>query len=108
MGVTPSRRSSSGWRRVERRRADDVWRRGVWGGSRLQRRKGRDASLDSGSRTPATLDPDVFRPPAPNYAQNRRSAKAASTSGIVNTWEVLSNDYGRLEWRPLLARRLTR
>jgi gamma-glutamyltranspeptidase/glutathione hydrolase len=54
--------------------------------------KGETRVLDSGSRTPATLDPDVFRPPAPNYAQSRRSAKAASTPGMVNTWETLSND----------------
>ena len=63
--------------------------------------KGETRVLDSGSRTPATLDPNVFRSPALNYVQNRRSAKAASTPGMVNTWETLSNDYGRLEWRRL-------
>ena len=57
--------------------------------------------LDSGSRAPATLDPDVLRPPTPNYAENRRSAKAASTPGAVNVWEALSGDYGELEWRRL-------
>src|SRR5215213_8734678 len=64
-------------------------------------RKGETRVLDSGSRTPATLDPDVFRSPTPNYGQNRRSAKAASTLGAANVWEALSNDYGELEWRRL-------
>ena len=43
--------------------------------------KGETRVLDSGSRTPATLDPNVFRSPALNYVQNRRSAKAAGSSG---------------------------
>ena len=57
--------------------------------------------LDSGSRAPAALDPDVFHPPTPNYAENRRSAKAASTMGAVDVWEALSRDYGELEWQRL-------
>ena len=57
--------------------------------------------LDSGSRAPATLDPDVFRSPMPNYVENRRSAKAAATPGVVNVWQALSEDYGELEWRRL-------
>ncbi|MDQ3927473.1 MAG: gamma-glutamyltransferase [Actinomycetota bacterium] len=57
--------------------------------------------LDSGSRAPATLDPDVFRSPTPNYVENRRSAKAAATPGVVNVWQALSDDYGELEWRRL-------
>jgi gamma-glutamyltranspeptidase/glutathione hydrolase len=63
--------------------------------------KGETRVLDAGSRTPATLDPDVFRSPTPNYIENRRSAKAASTLGAANVWETLSNDYGKLEWRSL-------
>ena len=63
--------------------------------------KGETRVLDSGSRAPATLDPDVFRPPTPNYLENRRSAKAASTPGATDIWEILSNDYGELEWRRL-------
>jgi gamma-glutamyltranspeptidase/glutathione hydrolase len=57
--------------------------------------------LDSGSRAPAALDPDVFHPPTPNYAENRRSAKAVSTLGAVDVWEALSRDYGELEWQRL-------
>jgi gamma-glutamyltranspeptidase / glutathione hydrolase len=57
--------------------------------------------LDSGSRAPAALDPDVFHPPTPNYVENRRSAKAASTLGAVDVWEALSGDYGELEWQRL-------
>jgi gamma-glutamyltranspeptidase/glutathione hydrolase len=63
--------------------------------------KGETRVLDSRSRAPATLDPDVFRSPTPNYSENRRSAKAASTLGAANVWEALSNDYGELEWRRL-------
>ena len=57
--------------------------------------------LHAGSRMPATLDPAVFRPPAPNYAENRRGAQAISTPGNVNAWEELSEDYGELEWQRL-------
>jgi gamma-glutamyltranspeptidase/glutathione hydrolase len=57
--------------------------------------------LHAGSRMPATLDPEAFRPPAPNYVENRRGAKAVSTPGNVNAWEALSRDYGELEWRRL-------
>ena len=57
--------------------------------------------LHASSRMPATLDPKAFRPPTPNYAQNRRGAKAISTPGNANAWEALSRDYGELEWRRL-------
>jgi gamma-glutamyltranspeptidase / glutathione hydrolase len=57
--------------------------------------------LHADSRMPATLDPAVFRPPTPDYAENRRGAKAISTPGNVNAWEKLSEDYGDLEWRGL-------
>ncbi len=63
--------------------------------------EGRTRFLHASSKMPATLDPDVFRPPAPGYAENRRSAKAISTPGNVNAWEALSRDYGELEWRRL-------
>ena len=64
-------------------------------------KKGEARFLDAGSRMPATLDPNVFHPPTPNYLANRRSAKAVSTPGNVNAWEALSKDYGKLEWRRL-------
>jgi gamma-glutamyltranspeptidase/glutathione hydrolase len=57
--------------------------------------------LHASSRAPATLDPTVFRPPTPNYLENRRNAKAVSTPGNVNAWKALSEDYGDLQWRSL-------
>jgi gamma-glutamyltranspeptidase / glutathione hydrolase len=63
--------------------------------------EGETRVLHADSRMPATLDPAVFRPPTPNYAENRRGAKAISTPGNVNAWERLSEDYGDLEWRRL-------
>ena len=62
---------------------------------------GQTRVLDSASRAPAMLDPAVFHPPTPSYVENRRSAKAASTPGMANVWETLSNDHGVLEWRRL-------
>jgi gamma-glutamyltranspeptidase / glutathione hydrolase len=64
-------------------------------------KEGETRFLHASSRMPATLEPDVFHPPAPNYVENRRSAKAISTPGNVNAWETLSRDYGELEWRRL-------
>jgi gamma-glutamyltranspeptidase/glutathione hydrolase len=63
--------------------------------------RGETRVLHADSRMPATLDPAVFRPPTPNYAENRRGAKAISTPGNANAWERLSEDYGDLEWRRL-------
>ena len=63
--------------------------------------KGETRILHAGTRMPATLNPAVFRPPTPNYVENRRGAKAISTPGNVNAWERLSEDYGDLEWRRL-------
>lgn len=63
--------------------------------------RGETRVLHADSRMPATLVPAVFRPPAPNYAENRRGAKAISTPGNANAWERLSEDYGDLEWRRL-------
>jgi gamma-glutamyltranspeptidase/glutathione hydrolase len=57
--------------------------------------------LDAGSRMPATLDPNAFRPPTPNYSENRRGAKSVSTPSNVDAWGTLSQDYGNLEWRRL-------
>jgi gamma-glutamyltranspeptidase / glutathione hydrolase len=65
--------------------------------------EGETRFLNASSRTPATLDPAVFRPPTPNYLANRRNAKAVSTPGNVNAWEALSEEYGNLEWRSLFG-----
>jgi gamma-glutamyltranspeptidase/glutathione hydrolase len=57
--------------------------------------------LHASSRMPATLNPEVFRPPTPNYTENRRGAKAISTPGNANAWEELSRNYGELGWQRL-------
>jgi len=57
--------------------------------------------LNCSGRIPAALDSDVFRPPTPNYLENRRGAKAVSTPGNLNAWEAMSKKYGKLEWRRL-------
>ena len=57
--------------------------------------------LDTGSRTPAALDPEVFRSSAPNFVDNRCGAKAVSTPGNTNAWEALSSNYGELRWQRL-------
>src|ERR687894_1701165 len=40
--------------------------------------------LHASSRMPATLYPGAFRPPTPNYVENRRGARAISTPGNAN------------------------
>jgi gamma-glutamyltranspeptidase/glutathione hydrolase len=57
--------------------------------------------LDTGSRTPAALDPSVFRESTPDFADNRCGAKTVATPGNLNAWERLSKDYGELEWARL-------
>jgi gamma-glutamyltranspeptidase/glutathione hydrolase len=57
--------------------------------------------LDSSGKIPAACDSDLFRPPCPDYLQNRRGAKAVSTPGNVNAWESMSEKYGKLAWPKL-------
>jgi len=57
--------------------------------------------LDSSGRIPRNVDSDVFRPPTPDYRENRRGAKAVSTPGNVNAWWAMSSTYGRLDWKEL-------
>lgn len=59
--------------------------------------------LNCSGRIPAGLNPDIFRPPYPNYAKNRTGAAAVSTPGNVNAWEAMSKRYGRLGWRDLFG-----
>jgi gamma-glutamyltranspeptidase/glutathione hydrolase len=54
--------------------------------------------LEVGSRTPASLDPSVFRPPTPGYAENRCGAGAVVTPGNPNAWETMWEEYGEAEW----------
>ncbi len=58
--------------------------------------------LDSSGRIPRGVDPDAFRPPTPDYRENRRGAKAVSTPGNVHAWASMSDEYGRLPWAELL------
>jgi gamma-glutamyltranspeptidase/glutathione hydrolase len=59
--------------------------------------------LNSSGRIPAGVQSDVFRAPAPNFLQNRVSAKAVSTPGNLHAWEALSKKHGRLKWPQLFA-----
>lgn len=59
--------------------------------------------LDSSGKIPASVDSDVFRPPAPGYLDNRRGPKAVSTPGNVNAWESMSKTYGKLAWNELFS-----
>ena len=63
--------------------------------------KGETRFLDTGSRTPAALDPGAFREPTPNFIDNRCGAQAVVAPGNLNAWERLSEDYGELEWHRL-------
>lgn len=59
----------------------------------------RDAAfLNCSGRIPATVTSDVFRPPTPNYLENRRGARAISTPGVVRCWEALWKEHGELPW----------
>lgn len=64
--------------------------------------KGKLRCLDASGRFPAATDADVFRAPTPNYLENRKGAKAISTPGNANAWEVLAKEYGKLPWPRLL------
>jgi gamma-glutamyltranspeptidase / glutathione hydrolase len=59
--------------------------------------------LNASGRIPRSVDSDVYRPPTPNYLDNRRGAKAVSTPGNVNAWEALSKRYGKRPWRELFT-----
>ncbi len=63
---------------------------------------GKARFLDSSGKIPTNVDSDAFRPPTPNYKENRRGAKAVSTPGNVNAWWAMSSEYGNLKWSKLL------
>ena len=63
--------------------------------------KARTRFLDSSGKIPMRINSDVFRPPTPDYRENRRGAKAVSTPGNVNAWWAMSSEYGKLEWKKL-------
>jgi gamma-glutamyltranspeptidase / glutathione hydrolase len=57
--------------------------------------------LETGSRTPAALDPAIFRPPTPGYEEHRCGAAVVSTPGNLNAWETMWEEYGELGWARL-------
>jgi gamma-glutamyltranspeptidase/glutathione hydrolase len=59
--------------------------------------------LEIGSKVPASVDPSIFRPPTPNYMENRCGAPVVATPGNLNAWEALSEEYGDLEWQRLFG-----
>jgi gamma-glutamyltranspeptidase/glutathione hydrolase len=65
--------------------------------------EGRTRFLEIGSKTPATVNPAIFRPPTPNYQKNRCGAPVVATPGNLRAWEALSKQYGDLEWRRLFG-----
>jgi len=70
-------------------------------------RAGKARFLNPSGRIPAAVNSDVYRPPTPNYLENRRGAKAVSTPGNVNAWEAMHREYGALEWPELLKAAIT-
>src|SRR3712207_1653513 len=66
-------------------------------------KSGETRFLDAGSRFPASVDPNIFRPPTPDYEANRCGAPAVSAPANVDAWEKLSGEYGELEWRRLFG-----
>ena len=45
----------------------------------------------------------MFRPPTPNYLENRCGAKVVATPGNVNAWETMWEEYGEMDWRRLFG-----
>ena len=59
--------------------------------------------LDASGKIPMAVDADVYRPPTPDYMENRRNAKAVSTPGAVNAWQAMSERFGVLPWGELFG-----
>jgi gamma-glutamyltranspeptidase/glutathione hydrolase len=57
--------------------------------------------LETGSRTPESLDPSVYRPPTPGYEENRCGGPVVSTPGNLNAWRLMWEEYGEEEWSRL-------
>jgi len=58
-------------------------------------------ALNASGRIPKSADPRVFRPPAPNYLENRRGAKTTVPPVNARAWKELSANYGSLPWASL-------
>lgn len=65
--------------------------------------EGETRFLETGSRTPGSLDPSVFRPPTPGYQENRCGGPVVSTPGNLNAWELMWEEYGEEEWSRLFG-----
>ena len=65
--------------------------------------EGETRFLEVGSKVPESVDPSIFRPPTPNYLENRCGAPVVATPGNLNAWETVSEEYGALEWRRLFV-----
>jgi gamma-glutamyltranspeptidase/glutathione hydrolase len=65
--------------------------------------EGRARFLNPSGRIPAGVNADAFRPPTPDYRENRRGPKAISTPGNVNAWAAMSREYGDLPWADLFG-----
>jgi len=63
--------------------------------------RGETRFLETGSRTPESLDPSVFRPPTPGYQENRCGGPVVSTPGNLNAWRLMWEEYGEEEWAGL-------
>lgn len=63
--------------------------------------KGETRFLETGSKTPASLDPSVFRPTTPGYQENRCGGPVVSTPGNLNAWRLMWEEYGEKEWSRL-------
>ncbi len=64
--------------------------------------KGEAHYLDASGKIPMGVDSDVYRPPTPNYEENRRGPTAVSTPGASNAWEAMSQRFGKLPWVKVL------
>jgi len=65
--------------------------------------EGQGRFLNASDRIPRAVDSDLFRPPTPEYRENRRGAKAVSTPGNLRAWQAMSEEYGTLSWEELFA-----
>ncbi len=63
--------------------------------------EGETRFLEIGSKVPESVDTSIFRPPTPNYLENRCGAPVVATPGNLNAWEAISEEYGDLGWRRL-------
>ena len=57
--------------------------------------------LNPSGRIPRGVDADAFRPPTPEWRENRRGAKAVSTPGNAAAWEAMWNRWGVRPWPSL-------